>query len=182
MERAHFWRRPVSWLHSITMAFNLVATAWILALLFMINFDVFSLNVIGRPIAGVKEAVGVSMAGIVFLQLAETLRANRHIRSDMFLNQLKASRPRAGQALEAVYSLIGAVLMGFIVWFAIPIAMTAYKGSYYVGTPGVFTVPTWPVLVVVVLGASVTLLQFLVHAATSASKALGSTVQAGDIA
>ncbi|MEW5422951.1 TRAP transporter small permease subunit [Amorphus sp. 3PC139-8] len=173
MALADFWRRPVGWLHFITMALNLVATAWIVVLLIMINLDVFSLNVVGRPIVGVKEAVGVSIAGIVFLQLAETLRSGRHIRSDMFLNRMKMTRPRIGQALEAVYHLTGGVLMAFIVWFAIPIATTAYQSSYYVGTPGVFTLPTWPVLSVVVLGAAMTMLQFLVLAASSACRAFG---------
>ena len=172
MEPAAFWRRPVGWLHSVTMALNLFATAWIVVLLIMINLDVFSLNVIGRPIIGVKEAVGVSIAGIVFLQLAETLRADRHIRSDMFLNRMKASRPRFGSALESLYGLTGAVLMMFIVWFAIPIATRAYDSSYYVGTPGVFTLPTWPVLAVVVLGAFMTMLQFLVQAVAAAGKAI----------
>lgn len=172
MAPADFWRRPVGWLHSVTMALNLVATAWIVILLVMINLDVFSLNFVGRPIVGVKEAVGVSIAGIVFLQLAETLRAGRHIRSDMFLNSVKASWPRIGQTLEAIYHLTGAVLMGFIVWFAIPIAATAYEGSYYVGTPGVFTLPTWPVLFVVVLGAAMTMLQFVVQTVVWAGRAV----------
>jgi TRAP-type C4-dicarboxylate transport system permease small subunit len=180
MEPAGFWRRPVGWLHSVTMALNLVATAWIVVLLVMINLDVFSLNFIGRPIVGVKEAVGVSIAGIVFLQLAETLRSGRHIRNDMFLNSVKTSRPSIGQALDAIYHLTGAALMAFIVWFAIPIATRAYESSYYVGTPGVFTLPTWPVLFVVVLGAAVTLLQFLVQAAISAGKAVARPPESGD--
>lgn len=172
---AGFWSRPIGWLHSVTMAFNLIATAWILVLLAMINLDVFSLNVIGRPIVGVKEAVGVSIAGIVFLQLAETLREGRHIRSDMFLTRVRNSFPRVGHLLEAVYNLAGAVIMSFILWYALPLATTAYKGSYYVGTPGVFTLPTWPVLAVVVIGAAMTVFQFLVHAAASGARVLSST-------
>lgn len=174
MELAGFWRRPVGWLHSVSMALNLIATAWIVVLLLMINLDVFSLNVIGRPIVGVKEAVGVSIAGIVFLQLAETLRSGRHIRSDMFLDGVKASRPRVGQALEAIYHLAGAALMSMIVWYAIPIVTTAYNSDYYVGTPGIFTLKTWPVFVIVVLGAVMTLLQFLVYAASHAMRAVTS--------
>ncbi|MEC7760601.1 MAG: TRAP transporter small permease [Pseudomonadota bacterium] len=172
MEPARFLHRPVRWLHFVTMALNLVATVWILLLLVMINLDVFSLNVIGRPIVGVKEAVGVSIAGIVFLQLAETLRSGRHIRSDMFLVRMMAKRPRIAEGLEAVYNLTGAVLMGFIFWYAIPLLTTAYEGSYYVGTPGVFTLPTWPVLSLVVLGAAMTFLQFVVQSVTAAAKAL----------
>ncbi|MZR13678.1 TRAP transporter small permease subunit [Maritimibacter sp. DP07] len=163
------------------MALNLVATVWILLLLIMINLDVFSLNVVGRPIVGVKEAVGVSIAGIVFLQLAETLRSGRHIRSDMFLVRMKMTRPRVGQSLEAIYSLTGAVLMGFIVWYAIPILTTAYNGSYYVGTPGVFTIPTWPVLSLVVLGAVMTHLQFIVQSVTAVAKALSAQPETGKV-
>jgi len=166
MEPVDLWYRPFRWLRSVTIALNLIATAWIVLLLLMINLDVFSSNVFGRPIVGVKEAIGVSIAGIVFLQLAETLRTGRHIRSDMFLSRLVSFRPRVGRALDAIYHLIGAILMAFIVWFSIPMVTTAYGSAYYVGTPGVFTLPTWPVLAIVVLGAMVTFLQFLVQAST----------------
>ena len=163
-EPAGIWRTVVGWLRYVTVGLNLMATAWIVVLLVMINLDVFSLNLAGRPIVGVKEAVGVSIAGIVFLQLAETLRAGRHIRNDVFLASLAKSKPRIGNALDALFHLTGAVLLALILWFAIPIALTAYSGGYYVGTPGVFTLPTWPVLLVVVIGAAVTSLQFLTRA------------------
>lgn len=169
------WERPARWLRTITVAMNLVATVWIVLLLAMINLDVFSLNVVGRPIVGVKEAVGISIAGIVFLQLAETLRSGRHIRSDMFLSRMLTRRPRVGLALEAVYHLTGAVLLGFIAWFALPMVSTALNGGYYVGTPGVFTLPTWPVLAIVVAGACVTCLQFILSAAQFAARAAGAT-------
>ena len=173
MEPADLGYRPVRWLRSVTIVLNIIATAWIVLLLLMINVDVFSFNVFGRPIVGVKETVGVSIAGIVFLQLAETLRTGRHIRSDLFLARVTLSRPRVGATLDSIYHLTGAVLMGFIVWFAIPLVSTAYSNAYYVGTPGVFTLPTWPVLAVVVLGALVTFLQFFVQAVTLAAFAVG---------
>lgn len=171
-ELAGIWHRIVGWLRYVTVGLNLVATVWIVVLLVMINLDVFSLNVVGRPIVGVKEAVGVSIAGIVFLQLAETLRAGRHIRNDMFLNNVKTSHPRFGNALDAIFNLTGAVLLALILWFAIPITVTAYAGDYYVGTPGVFTLPTWPVLAVVVVGAMATSLQFLVQAIAAGAGAI----------
>ncbi len=107
MEPATVWTRPARWLRTVTVALNLIATVWIIALLVMINVDVFSLNVLDRSIVGVKEAVGVSIAGIVFLQLAETLRSGRHIRSDMFLARMKRTRPRIGLGMDAVYHLAG---------------------------------------------------------------------------
>lgn len=173
MEPAMPFSRLARWLRTVTLAMNLVATVWIAVLLIMINLDVFSLNVVGRPIVGVKEAVGVSIAGIVFLQLAETLRAGRHIRSDMFLARVQARNPRLGQAIDSVYHLIGAVLMAFIAWYAEPMVKTAYSGGYYVGTPGVFTLPTWPVLAIVVAGACITGLQFILSAAQYAAAAAG---------
>ncbi len=172
MEPADVWVRPARWLRAVTVTLNLVATVWIVLLLVMINLDVFSMNMVGRPIVGVKEAVGVSIAGIVFLQLAETLRAGRHIRSDMFLARMQGKRPRFAAGLEAIYHLIGAGLMAMIVWFAIPTVLTAYSSGYYVGTPGVFTLSTWPVLAIVVLGAIVTSLQFVIMAVQFAATAI----------
>jgi hypothetical protein len=48
-----------------------------------------------NPIAGVLEFVGLSIVAIVFLQMANTLREDRHVSNDMFVVSLIAkSRPR----------------------------------------------------------------------------------------
>ncbi|MEM7269101.1 MAG: TRAP transporter small permease subunit [Pseudomonadota bacterium] len=147
------------------MALNVAGTCLVLLLVAMINFDVASMNLRGQPIVGVKESVGLSIAVIVFLQMAETLRAGRHIRSDMWLSHLKERRPRLGNSMDAFFHLIGAALMALIACYCFPLFQDAYDGGYFFGAPGVFTLPTWPSFAIVVVCAAVTALQFLVTAA-----------------
>ncbi|MEM6498449.1 MAG: TRAP transporter small permease [Pseudomonadota bacterium] len=154
--------KGLSW---VTITLNVVGTGLVLMLVAMINFDVASMNLRGQPIVGVKESVGLSIAVIVFLQMAETLRTGRHIRSDMWLSHLKKRRPRLGGSLDALFHMIGAALMALIAYYCIPLFQSAYAGGYFFGAPGVFTLPTWPSFAIVVLCATVTALQFLVTSA-----------------
>ena len=140
---------------------NAIGTAWIILLIVFINLDVLSLNLFDNPLPGVKEAVGISIAGIVFLQLASTLRADRHVRNDSMLNRIKRTRPRLAAGLSLFYDLTGAGLLGLIFYYCIPLFEQAYSGNYFVGTPGVFTLPTWPIYLVVLVGAAACILQYL---------------------
>ena len=143
---------------------NAIGTLMILGLVVFINADVLSLNLLNRPIPGVKETVGLAIAAIVFLQLASTLRADRHIRNDLLEQLLRARAPRAAAVLRALFNLFGAALLGLIVWFCWPLLSAAYRGSFFVGSAGVFTLPTWPMFAVVMLGGAVTVTQYLLLA------------------
>lgn len=158
---------------SFVSALNAIGTAWIVLLVVFINLDVFSLNLFNNPLPGVKEAVGLSIAGIVFLQLASTLRADRHVRNDALLNRLKRTRPRIAAGLALIYNLVGAALLALIFYFCIPLFERAYTGSYFVGTPGVFTLPSWPIYAVVLLGAATCILQYLLLAVTELRRLFG---------
>ena len=99
--------RFASKLRLLTIALNGLGTLLILVLMLIINLDVFSMNVLGAPITGVKESIALSIAVIVFLQMPETLRANRHIASDMWITRLSNRRPRIAAAVQAVFHLLG---------------------------------------------------------------------------
>lgn len=159
-------------LRLLTMALNGLGTLLILTLVAMINLDVLSMNALGAPITGVKESVALSIAVIVFLQMPETLRANRHIASDMWITRLCDRRPRTGAAVQTVFHLLGAAMLLLIARFGWPMMAEAYHNGYYVGTVSVFTLPTWPTFAVVVFCSSITALQYLVIAAQHARRAL----------
>lgn len=154
---------------------NAVGTLMILGLVLFINADVLSLNLLNRPIPGVKETVGLAIAAIVFLQLASTLRADRHIRNDLLEQLLRARAPRAAALLRALFNLFGAGLLALIVWFCWPLLASAWRGGFFVGTAGVFTLPTWPMFAVVMLGAVVTVTQYLLLAWRELRLAFGPT-------
>ena len=73
----------------------------------LINSDVLGRNLLGAPVRGVTELVSLSIVGIVFLQLADTLRSGRFTRADVLLDRLKRSRPAGAARLQAVFHGVG---------------------------------------------------------------------------
>ena len=66
--------------HRLSSALNVLGSIWILAVMVLINVDVFGRALFNDPVAGVPEMVQLSIVGIVFLQITHTLRMRRFIR------------------------------------------------------------------------------------------------------
>ena len=73
----------------LTQALNALGTLWIVALMLLINADVLGRDLLGTPVRGVTELVSLSIVGIVFLQLADTLATGRMTRADA-IHQVQA--------------------------------------------------------------------------------------------
>ena len=142
---------------------NSVGTLWIFALMFLICADVAGRYLFNAPIKGAAEMVGYSIVAAVFLQMASTLRAGRFTRVEMLIEPLEARRPAAGHSFNAVYHLVGAAVFAVITWGTWPKLADAWANDEITGTPGVFVFLIWPFLAVVVLGAAVTAVEFLMQ-------------------
>jgi tripartite ATP-independent transporter DctM subunit len=149
---------------------NSVGTLWIFALMFLICADVAGRYLLNAPIKGAAEMVGYSIVAAVFLQMASTLRAGRFTRVEMLIEPLEARRPAAGHSFNAVYHLVGAAVFALITWGTWPKLADAWTNDEITGTPGVFVFLIWPFLAVVVLGAAVTAIEFLVQCARAAGR------------
>ena len=143
---------------------NALGTLWIIALMLLINSDVLGRNLFNAPVRGVTELVALSIVGIVFLQLADTLHSGRFTRADVLLAGLKERRPVFAARLQAIYHLIGAGLMGVILWAAWAPLMESVRIREYVGAIGDFTAPVWPVRLIMLIGLCATLITFLLLA------------------
>jgi TRAP-type mannitol/chloroaromatic compound transport system permease small subunit len=152
---------------------NGVGTIGIVALMVLINADVFRRFLFNSPIAGVPEMVSLSIVGIVFLQVGHTLRMGRFIRSDMALARLLAARPRAGHALQALHHATGAVLSALLLYFSAGSFVDIWRSGETVGTFGVFEAPVWPVALIIVFGCVMMLAQFAAYAAADIAIASG---------
>lgn len=141
-----------------------VGSVVIAAMMVMICADVVSRNAFARPISGVSELTAMGIVTIVFLSLASTLRHGRMSRADLFIDGFVMRRPRAGNMLEGVYLLCGALVCGIIASATWPAFERAWTRGEFVGTQGVFTAPTWPLRFAVMVGASLAGIQFLVFA------------------
>lgn len=148
---------PLPWgLHRLTGAMNALGTLWIAALMVLINLDVVGRNLLSRPLDGVPEIVALSIVGIVFLQLADTLREGRFTRADVLLDRLARTRPALGDALHAVFHVVGAALMGVILWASWDPLLESIRIREYIGAVGSFQAPVWPVRLITLLGLALT--------------------------
>jgi TRAP-type mannitol/chloroaromatic compound transport system permease small subunit len=145
------------------VALNTIGSLWVLLLVLLIDVDAFGRTFFNAPIAGMIEFVAVSLAVIVFCQLADTIRLGKLTRSDTLTGRLSAGS-RSGRAAMSGFELLGAVVMLLIIVGIVPLLIQSYERGYFIGIRGVFTFPDWPVKAIVVIGAVAALICFLARA------------------
>jgi TRAP-type C4-dicarboxylate transport system permease small subunit len=149
-------------LHAVGDGMNALGTIFIFVVMLLVVADILGRFVFNAPIPGVTELVSLSIVGIVFLQIASTLRAGRLTRSDAALVVWRVTRPRLAKAVELTSYALGATLMTIVTHASWPPLVRAYTRDEYVGALGTFTAPTWPIRLVIVVGSAVLALQFAV--------------------
>ena len=142
---------------------NGVGTIWIFVLMVLINLDVFMRYLFNAPVRGVPLIVTMSIIAIVFLQLSDALRAGRFTRSDVMIGRLLTRRPRVGHVLQMSYNALGVILMAILFWYTVPFLEKAWRNNSYAGNEGDFTVPEWPVKLVILIGSACCCVQFARH-------------------
>ncbi len=143
-----------------------IGTIWTFLLMLLIVADVIGRSFLDHPITGVAEIAAHSVVAIVFLQLGAAIHAKRMTRADFLLDLIGPRAPSVVRLLDGVFCLIGAATMVFIAMSAWPGLQTAFTGREFFGVQGLFTIPTWPVRAIIVLGASVSAVVYLVQAGT----------------
>jgi len=164
---------PRSWFGAITVALNAVGTVLILVMAVAVNADILGRELFSQPVPGVTEFLGLSIVAVVFLQMANTLREDRHVSNDLILAAVARRRPRVAAFFYGIFHTIGAVLLGFIVWYVFPIFKENYEGGFYKGTGGVIEIPVWPFMLIVLIGGLATVGQYLILAVREYRKAFG---------
>lgn len=157
---------PRGVLGPIVAGFNALGSIWIIGLMLILCADIVMRSFFNAPIRGVAEMVSFSIVGIVFLQLAHTLRTGSLTRSEMLLNLLETRAPALHRALLALFNLIGAALLGLALWYFLPSLVDAWTRPErnFMGNPGVFRISTWPLYALMALGMAATIAQFLASA------------------
>jgi TRAP-type mannitol/chloroaromatic compound transport system permease small subunit len=153
-----------------TMALNVIGTILIIVMAIAVNADVLGRDLFNQPVPGVTEFLGLSIVAVVFLQMANTLREDRHVSNDLIMAAVAKWRPRTALVFYALFHFIGALLMALIVWFVIPTFVENYEGNFYKGTAGYIEIPVWPFMAVVLIGAATAMIQYVLLAAREVSK------------
>lgn len=142
-------------------ALNGLGSLWIFVLMVLINLDAFGRTFFNHPIEGVVEIVEMSIVAIVFLQLGDATRQGRLTRSDGLFQRLLGRYPGFGRFLGVVFDLLGILFMAIVLYGTVPEMIEVVEENLYYGSEGVFTAPKWPVYLIILIGSTVTLLQFL---------------------
>lgn len=153
---------PLRVFGSIVSGMNAAGSCWIVVLMLLINVEALGRSAFNKPIIGVIEMIEISVVGIVFMQLADSLRRGVLTRSDGLFNQVMLRKPAAAYVMAIASSLAGIAFMGLIITGSVPFFIDSWEKDYYIGVEGMFTAPVWPVALIIVIGVTVTMIQFLV--------------------
>jgi TRAP-type C4-dicarboxylate transport system permease small subunit len=155
---------PRSSLGQFTVWLSMAGTILIVVMSVLVNADILGRGLFNHPVPGVTEFLGLAIVSVVFLQLANTAREDRHIANDLIMSAVSKRNPRVAIFFYGLFQLIGAILFLFVVWFVTPIFVENYRGEYYKGTAGYVEIPVWPFIGTVVLGAAAAAIQHLLLA------------------
>ena len=149
---------------TVVSVLNAAGSAWTVVLMLLICVDVVARAALNHPIRGVSEIVGMSLVACVFLQLPHILATGRLTRVELFIDPFTDRHPPQGHLLQLLYHLIGTAVMLLIVVASVPRFMEVWRTSDYVGSKAHFTAPMWPVQLMIIVGTTFTVIQFLLIA------------------
>ncbi|MFC1664860.1 TRAP transporter large permease subunit [Pseudomonadota bacterium] len=130
--------------------------------MFIICADVIARGGFNSPIRGVAEIVGYSLVGAVFLQLAHSLQVGRFAKAEMFIDPLVKRRPITGSIFYSLFDFAGAfvfILIAYGTWFKLEEAWP----DLMFGVQGDFTILVWPLRLIILFGAVMVAIQYLVQ-------------------
>ncbi|MCC1494313.1 TRAP transporter small permease subunit [Cognatishimia sp. F0-27] len=151
----------------LAIAANALGTLVVLALVVILNVDVIARGMFSAPLKGTYEMVQFSVVLIVFLQLADVVRVDRLTRSDGFLNVIHNRRPRIAASLRRIINAISAIFMALIAYITFPEFLHMWETQDYFGVPGLFTLPWWPVKLVITIGSTLACVIFILKVITA---------------
>ncbi len=154
----------------LAIASNALGTLVVLALVVVLNVDVIARGLFSSPLKGTYEMVQFSVVLIVFLQLADVVRVDRLTRSDGLLNVIGARRPKVAASLRRIINALSAIFMGLIAYITFPEFLHMWATQDYFGIPGLFTLPWWPVKLVISFGTALACVIFTIKVITAVDR------------
>ncbi|MFL4468734.1 TRAP transporter small permease subunit [Tateyamaria armeniaca] len=145
----------------LAISTNTLGTLVVLALVMVLNVDVIARGLFNAPLKGTYEMVQFSVVLIVFLQLPDVVRVDRLTRSDGFLSVIGNRRPGVAANMRRIINAVSAIFMGLIAYITFPEFLHMWDTNDYFGVPGLFTLPWWPVKLVITVGTALSCLIFV---------------------
>lgn len=148
----------VKLLHGLMASLNIVGAVWVLLIMLLITVDVIGRAFFNSPLFGVPEIVKISVVGLVWCQMAHTLKIGAHLRSTILVDRMP---PAARRAIEIAACILGAIMFALIVYSGWDAMAESWRIGEFEGEEPV-RVPTAPVRTLVLIGAALTAVQFLI--------------------
>lgn len=145
-------------LHGLMALLNMLGAVWVILIMLLITVDVTGRAFFDSPLFGVPEIVKISVVGLVWCQMAHTLKIGAHLRSTILLDRMP---PAVQRVIEVLACLLGAIMFGLIVYSGWDNTIESWRIGEFEGEEPV-RVPTAPVRTLVLIGAALTAIQFLV--------------------
>lgn len=155
---------------------NALGTLVVLALVVVLNIDVIARGLFSSPLKGTYEIVQFSVVMIVFLQLPDVVRVDRLTRSDGVLMMMGRTRPGFAATLRRSINALSAIFMGLIAYITFPEFLHMWDTQDYFGVPGLFTLPWWPVKLVISVGCALSCLIFVLKVISAQDRPSGDPV------
>ena len=144
----------------IVRALLVIAAMLAFLLSFLVVADVIGRVIFNSPVKGTPEIVSFSIVIILWLQTAYAIRSGGMLRVDAFVSALP---PRARGALEVAGALLGAAFFALVLWGSFEPAAHAWNSNEFEGE-GALRVPVWPARFLIILGAALAVLNYLILA------------------
>ena len=144
--------------HWLMAALNMIGAVWVALIMVLITVDVTGRAFFDSPLFGVPEIVKISVVGLVWCMMAHTLKVGAHLRSTILLDRMP---PRLRKSVEILSCVLGVVMFALIVYSGWNNMIDAWQIGEFEGEEPV-RVPTYPIRSLVIIGAALTSLQFLV--------------------
>ena len=145
-----------------------IGVVWIGLLMLLIVADVVGRNFFDAPITGVAEIAGHSVVAIVFLQTAAAIMQGRLTRADFLFRRIARASHRTAGVIDTLFCLTGAAVFALIAWASWSKMIDAWVTAEFFGVQGVFTIPTFPFRLIIVVGAVLATLAALYRAVNRA--------------
>jgi TRAP-type C4-dicarboxylate transport system permease small subunit len=137
---------------------NILGSAGIVAMMFLVCGDIIGRYVLRKPIVGAYELTEFLMAGIIFIGFAYSQARKDHLRVDLLVLRM---RPNTQHFLKVFNLAVTFLFYAVIAWRGILGSWEAYELDDR--TAGLVRIPYWPAKAVVPLGALLLCSQILVE-------------------
>lgn len=148
----------VKLLHGLMASLNIIGALWVLLIMLLITVDVIGRAFFNSPLFGVPEIVKISVVGLVWCQMAHTLKIGAHLRSTILVDRMS---PAARRAIEIAACILGAIMFALIVYSGWDAMTESWRIGEFEGEEPV-RVPTAPIRTLVLIGAALTAIQFVI--------------------